>query len=616
MVLFSARSFLAALTAKRLACAALVALSVFGGTVRAADPPRWADPAKTLRVSMDGEEAGFDPQGVGDVYSFTVIGAIFEAPYQYDYYGGTRIVPRTAAALPEISADGRTWRIRLKPGIRFSDDPAFKGRPRELTADDYVYSWKRLLDPRIRSPNSDIFAERLMGAREAIERAVKSGRFDYDAEIAGLRARDRYTVELTLPEPDYTLLPYLTGGALAAVAREVVEAYGDAGGRVMEHPVGTGPFRLVEWRRAQRIDLEANPGYREEYFPASPPNADAAAIALAKSMAGKRLPRVGRVELSIIEPPQPLLLAFNSGALDIMDLPFELAPKALDSTGRLLPAYLSRGVSMQRVTDLYVGYLYFNMDDPLVGGTAPTQLALRRAIIMAYDVEEEIRVIRNGQGLVATQPIPPGVDGHVPGLDVRPPHDPVAARAVLDKFGYRDRDGDGWRELPDGRPLVIRIGTTPEDRERDDLIRKNLQSIGVRVEFVNRKWADLNKMAREGQLQVWLLGNFAATGDAMMLALYGPGAGNANLARFRNAEFDALYRKSKLVPTDAERQRLYEQMARIVGTLNPWGLRIYATRTSLARSWISGYLRNPHFLQAWRFIDIDPVAQRAGGGVR
>jgi ABC-type transport system substrate-binding protein len=235
---------------------------------------------------------------------------------------------------------------------------------------------------------------------------------------------------------------------------------------------------------------------------------------------------------------------------------------------------------------------------------------------MAYDVEQEIRVIRNGQGRVATQPIPPDDDGHVPGLDVRPPYDPVAARALLDKFGYRDRDGDGWRDLPDGRPLVVRVGTTPEDRERDDLIRKNFQVIGVRVDFVNHKWADLLKMAREGQLQVWLLGAFASTGDAIMLTLYGPNSGNTNLARFRNAEFDALYRKSKIVPTDAERLRLYGQMSRIVGTMNPWALRIYAMRTSLARSWVGGYLRNPHFLQVWRFIDVDPVAQKAGGAAR
>jgi len=451
-----------------------------------------------LRVSMDGEEAGLDPQAVGDTYSFTVVSAIFEPPYQYDYYGGSRVVPRTAAAMPEISPDGLTWTIRLKPGIRFADDPAFKGAPRELVAQDYVYAWKRLLDPRVRSPNSEILADRIDGAHAAVEAARRTGRFDYDAPLAGLRARDRYTIELTLTQADYTLLPYLTSDALSAVAREVIEAYADAGGRALDHPVGTGAFRLAEWRRGQKIVLVANPLYREDYFPDAPSGADENARALARSMAGRRLPMVGRVELSIIEPPQPQLLAFDSGALDILDMPFELARKIVDPSGKLLPAYQGKGLGVQRVIDQYLGYLYFNMEDPVIGGEAPERVALRRAILMAYDVAQEIDVVRNGQGRPATQPIPPDVDGHVPGFDVRPPYDPAGARALLDKFGYRDRDGDGWRERPDGTALSIRIGTTPEDRERDDLVRKNLQAIGVRLEFVNRKWADVLKMRAKG----------------------------------------------------------------------------------------------------------------------
>jgi oligopeptide transport system substrate-binding protein len=570
----------------------------------------FGDPAKTLRVSMDGEEAGFDPQAVGDSYSFTVIGAIFEPLYQYDYYGGARIVPRTAVGAPEISPDGRTWVIRVKAGIRYSEDSAFKGGSRELTAPDYIFAWKRLLDPAVRSPNSEILTDRLVGAHAAIDKARKTGRFDYNVEMEGLRARDRYTIELKLVEPDYTLFPYLTGLAFSPVAREVVERYGDSSGRVMDHPVGTGPYRLVEWRRGQKIVLAAHAGYHEEYFPAPPPDADAASRALAKTMAGKRLPQIGRIELSIIEPPQPQLLAFESGALDILDLPFELALKVVDSSGQLRPAYAGQGIDMQRVTDLYVGYLYFNMDDPVVGGEAPERLALRRAILMAYDVSQEIQVVRNGQGIPATQPIPPGVDGHVAGLDIRPPFDPAAARALLEKFGYRDPNGSGWRQSPDGRSLKLYMGTTPEDRERDDLFRKNMQAIGLPVEFVNHKWADVLKMAQAGQLQMWMLGNFALTGDAMMLSLYGPNAGHNNLARFRNSEFDELYRRSKLTRDEIERARLYERMQRIVGAQNPWGLRVYAIRTSLVRSWVKGYRRNPHFLQVWRFLDVDSAVLR------
>ena len=589
----------------------LVALTLIPLASVAADAA-WAHPGKVLRVSIDGEEAGFDPQAANDSYSSTVITAIFEPLYEYAYYGGAHIVPRTATSMPEISADGKTWKIRLKPGIRFADDAAFKGVKRELVAQDYVYSWKRLLDPRMRSPSVETLAERLLGAQAAIDKAKQSGRFDYDAEIAGLRATDRYTLELRFAEADYTFLPYLTGTPLAAVAREVVEAYGDGNGRVMEHPVGTGPYRLTEWRRGQRIVLEANTGYREEYFPAPPKDADAATRAIAKSMAGKRLPQIGRVELSVIEAPQPLLLAFDSGALDVLELPFELAAKAVDSSGHLLPRYADQGVTLQRVVDLYLGYLFFNMDDPVVGGDTPERLALRRAIVMAYDVEEEIRVVRNGQGMRATQPIPPDIEGHVPGLNVSPPHDPAAARALLDKFGYRDRDGDGLRELPDGRPLTLHIGTTPEDRERDDLIRKNLRTVGIRVEFVNRKWAGLLKMARAGQLQAWMLGLFPVSADAVMLTLYGPNAGSNNLARFRNAEFDALYRQSKQAPSAEERRRAYQRMAQIVGVWNPWGLRVYAIRSALVRPWVQGFQRNPHFFQVWRFCDVDVALQKAG----
>lgn len=571
-----------------------------------------ADPAKALHVMMEGGEAGFDPQAIGDTYSATVVTAIFERLYQYDYLGGSQIVPEVAAAMPEVSDQGRVWTIHVKPGIFFADDPAFKGRKRELVAEDFVYSWKRLLDPRVRSPNVEILAERIAGARAAIERANVRGRFDYDEPLDGLRALDRHTLRITLVEPDYTLLPYLTGFSLSAVSREVIEAHASADGRAMEHPVGTGPFRLAEWRRGQKMVLLANPNYREEFFPEAPAGADDATRRIAATMRGKRLPQVGRVELSVIEEPQPALLGFESGALDYLELPFEIAPKALDASGRLLPAFASKGVTLQRVTDLYLGYLYFNMDDPLVGGMAPAQVALRRAVMMAYDVEQEIKVVRNGQGTPATQPVPPDADGHVPGLDVRPSFDPAGARALLDRFGYRDRNGDGLRELPTGAPLTLHIGTTPEDREREDLARKNLLAVGLRTEFVNRRWAELFKMAQAGQVQVWMLGVFAGTADAIFLGLYGPAAGSANIARFRSPEFDALYRQSKREPSDAARRRIYDRMSRLVAAYSPWGLRTYAIRSALVRPWIQGYRRNPHYLQAWRFVDVDVARRQAG----
>src|SRR5689334_1121719 len=262
----------------------------------------WADPAKVLRIAFPIDVSGLDPAGTQETFASLVEGRIFDALYVWDYLARPyRFVPSVATGMPEISPDGRVWTIRILPGIYFADDPAFAGKKRELTAADFVYAWKRVVDPRVRSPNSDLLERKIVGLDAAVAKAKSSGRFDYDAEIPGLRTGDRYTIKLELVDPDYTFLELLDSAALRAVAREVIEKYGDASGRAMNHPVGTGPYRLKEWQAGHRIILEANPGYRDDRFPPAPANADAAIKAVADSMKGKRIPQIGRIDIAIIE---------------------------------------------------------------------------------------------------------------------------------------------------------------------------------------------------------------------------------------------------------------------------------------------------------------------------
>ncbi len=416
----------------------------------------WADPAKVLRIAFPIDVSGLDPAGTQETYATAVEGRIFDALYQWDYLARPyRFVPSVATGMPEISADGRVWTIRIRSGIYFADDPVFAGKKRELTAADFVYAWKRIVDPRVRSPNSDLLERKIVGLDDAVAKAKSAGRFDYDAEVQGLRAADRYTIKLELIEPDYTFLEILDSAALRAVAREVIEKYADASGRAMRNPVGTGPYRLKEWQPGHRIILEANPGYRDARFPPAPANADAAIKAVVDSMKGKRLPQIGRIEFAIVEETNPRLLMFNARQVDMLDVPGDVAPKMIDSRGSLLPEFAARGIRLERAAELAVTFAYFNMEDPVVGGHSPEKIALRRAICSAYNLPDEIRVIRNGQARTAMQPIPPDVEGHVPGYKGLSSYDPATARALLDKFGYRDRDGDGFRELPDGRPLTI-----------------------------------------------------------------------------------------------------------------------------------------------------------------
>jgi ABC-type transport system substrate-binding protein len=569
----------------------------------------WADPAKVLRIAFPIDVSGLDPAGTQETYASLVEQRIFDALYVWDYLARPyRFVPSIATGMPEISADGRVWTIRIRPGTYFADDPAFAGKKRELTAADFVYAWKRVVDPRVRSPNSDLLEHKIVGLDAAVAKAKSSGRFDYDAEIQGLRAVDRYTLKLELTEPDYTFLEILDSGSLRAVAREVIEKYADASGRAMHHPVGTGPYRLKEWTPGRRIILEANPGFRDERFPPAPANADATIKAVADSMKGKRLPQIGRIEIAIIEETNPRLLMFNSGQLDLLDVPGDVAPKMIDGKGNLLPEFAARGIRLERATELSVTFAYFNMEDPVVGGYAPEKVALRRAVCSAYNLPDEIRVIRNGQALPATQPLPPDVEGHVPGYKGLSPYDPATARALLDKFGYRDRDGDGFRELPDGRPLTIHqmsyVGAVY--RQYDELWQRSLREVGIRMDFQIQTFPEGFKAAHAGLLQFSSFGWNGDISDDFMRLFYGPNAGAGNLSRFKNTEYDALYEKSRRMADSAERNKLYEGMTKIISAQAPWCTNAFRISSTVVAPQIRGYRKNVHyFLAPWQYLDID-----------
>jgi oligopeptide transport system substrate-binding protein len=565
------------------------------------------DPKKTLRVAFLIAETGFDPQASSDLYSNYVNRVIFDPLYRYDYLARPhKIIPNTAAALPEPSKDGTEWTIRVKPGTYFNDDPAFKGKKRELTAADYAFSWKRVMDPRTRSPHLDTWDGRIVGMDKAVAKAKETGKFDYDAPIEGLQVVDKYTLKLKLNGPWWDLPNDLTGTGTSAVAREIVEAYGDASGWVMANPVGTGAYRLKEWRRAQRIILEANPSFRDVPYPVSNDPADKALMA---KMKGRKLPLIGNIEIAIIEEANPRLLAFERGQLDYIEVPVDLVANVLTPENKLQPRFAKAGVVLQQGIQPSITYTFFNMDDPVVGGYTKEKVALRRAIGMAYNVDEETKVIRQGQAEWASQLLPPGVTGHDPKLVANSKYDPVSAKALLDKFGYIDRNGDGWRDLPDGKPLVLRKGTSPSalERQYDELWQRNMASVGIKIEFVTQKWPDLLKMARLGQLQMWQLGNRATSteGYGFLGLLYGGNIGTQNYARFKHADYDRMYEQSKLLPDGPERAKLMRQMSEIVAAFAPWKINAFRYENVILYPWVEGYKLNVFNIHPWQYLDLD-----------
>jgi len=571
-----------------------------------------ADPNKVIRYAFPVAETSFDPVAASDRYSNTLIEDVLEPMLTYDYLARpVKLVPNTLVAMPGIRDNGATYVFRIKPGIHFTPHAAFKGKQRELVAADYEFSLKRLFDPKLRSPWMFLLEDSLIGAKEAYNRAKAAGRFDYDAPIEGITVLDRYTLQLRLKAPDYNLLYIMAMPATAAFAREVVEKFGDDVG---SHPVGTGPYMIKEWKRSSKIVLEANPEYREEFF-GSEPGADPLDRKIAAHLKGKRLPLVGRIEISIIEETQPRWLAFLNREHDYIErFPNEYANIAAPG-GKLAPNLAKQGITLQRLVEPNLTYYYFNMEDPVVGGYTPEKVALRRAISMSMNDNEEIQILRKNQAIRAESPVPPGVAGYDENFRTSAAaYNPARAKALLDLFGYVDRDRDGYREAPDGRPLAIEYASTPSllDRQYDELWKKSFDAIGIRMTVRKAKWPDLLKESKAGKVQFRGLAWGADYPDAdnFLQLLYGPNAGQSNDARFRLAAFDRLYEQAKRLPDTPERTRLYQEMNRLILAYAPWKLGVNRVEGYLLHPWITGYKKHPILRTQWRFLDVD-VAQQA-----
>ncbi len=590
---------------------ALAALAVLAGV---AWPSVQAQQPKVLRLAFTKAETSLDPARIVDLYSRNLTAHIFEALYQYDHLARpSKIKPLTADGMPQASADFKVWTVKIKPGIYFADDPAFKGQKRELVAEDYVYSLKRMVDPANKSPIvAGVLDSKYLGLAALREAALKANKpFDYDAPVEGLRAIDRYTLRYTLEEPRPRFLEGLAGSDLSgAVAREVVEFYGD---KIDGHPVGTGPFRLKSWRRSSEIVLERSPFFREMLYDAEPAADDAAGQAILARFKGRRLPMVDEVRVSIIEESQPMWLSFLNGQVDALAtnagrVPPDFLAQAMPG-GKLAPYLVKRGIQGTRTLNPDAGLVLFNMEDPLVGGYTPDKIALRRAISLAYDVSAEINQIRRG-GTAAQSPVVPHTSGYDPKFKSEMgEYSPAKAKALLDTYGYVDRDGDGWRDLPDGKPLVLEMATEPDQFKRkfDELWKKNMAAVGLQIRFKPAQWPENLKAARAGKAMLWVLGSSAAApdGQGSLSRLYGPQSGSQNLARFKLAEFDRLYDRMREIPDGPEREQLFLQAKRLAVTYMPYKITAHRTEADMLQPWVAGYRRPLFWLEWWHLVDVE-----------
>jgi ABC-type transport system substrate-binding protein len=568
-----------------------------------------ADMSKVLRVAFPAPETGFDPAKVSDVYSSSITENVFDPMLTYDFMARpSKLIPNTLAEMPKVSEDGKVLTFHLKKGIYFAPDPVFKGQTRELTAADYVYSLKRLVDPTTGSPTGYLIAGKFIGLDEWVKTA-KNGKLNYDVTVEGIKTLDRYTLQLTLKDAYPALQYVLAMPHLGAVAREVIEAYAD---NTMSHPVGTGPYMVSEWKPGTHISLVANPNYRKKII-AYKAGDDIGDQQLAKEMNGKTIPEVGRIEVSIIQEEQPRWLAFRNGDLDLSSMPQPLVRGSmlLDPSDPwrvdLKPDLKKRGIKLHRDLAEEITYYVFNMKDPVLGGLGKEKIALRRAIAMSFNTTDTIRNIRRNQAVKAQYIIPPNVAGHNPNFRAAFEYNPALANALLDEFGYK-LGVDGKRDLPDGKPLVVDFitGTTGIDKQWNEYWQKAFDLIKVKVAFRQMQWNEQVKSLRTctyGMDGAAWLADYP-DGDNFTMMLYGKNIGSENYACYSSPKYDKLYEASQKMVDSPERNALYDQMNKVMMADTPWVMADTRFNNYLTHAWIKGYKPHPQFNTLWRYLDI------------
>jgi ABC-type transport system substrate-binding protein len=554
------------------------------------------EPVNTLHLVAEEKIKGLDPAFANDLYSGIQISQAYETLLQYHYLKRPyTLIPCLAESMPEISSDGLTYTFHIKKGVLFQDDPSFKsshGKGREMTAEDVAYSFKRLADPRLMSAGWWIFDGKIVGLNEWRDASSKSGSTDYTLPVEGLKATDRYTLQVKLKQRSAQFLFSLAMPFTAVVAREAVDHYGK---EFINHAVGTGPFRLAEFIPSSKIVWVKNPTFRQEFYPSEGSSGDKEAGLLAD--AGKPLPLVDRLIAHVFIERQPMWLTFLSGKLDVTAIPKDNFAAAISPSKELTPELSSKGVRLVKSPALDITHTTFNMADPLIGRNK----LLRQALSLAYDEATFIDLFYNGRAIAAQGPIPPGLAGYDPNFKNPYRQFNVAkAKELLAKAGYPEGKG-----LP---ALEFATLTDSASRQQAEFMQKIMSAIGVSLKVNNYSWPQFLEAVKNRRGQLWTYAWSADYPDAEnFLQLFysknaSPGQNDSN---YSNPEFDKLYEKSLTLGDGTERTELYKKMTHLLIEDCPWIFGSHRLGYTLTQPWLKNFKPNDFDHSRYKYYRID-----------
>jgi ABC-type transport system substrate-binding protein len=545
----------------------------------------------------------WDPANAYDTVSLSLVPSVLETLYQYSYLSEVyKVEPLLASGMPKYSADKLTLTIPIKHGIKFQDDPCFKetqGKGRELKAQDFVNGIKRLAIPSLQSTGWWVVDNRVVGINEFHNKLNQASKEDllkvFDSEVAGLKALDDYTLQIKLKKPVPQMLYLLSMSFTAPVPKEAMLDYADKQGNLLDHPVGTGAFKLAKWDRNHEIVLEKNPNFRGEPYPAAG-SMTYRKIGLLED-AGKPMPFVDRVTVSVVKESQPQWLNFMKGNADLILLPKDNFKQAITDQVNLSPELVKKGIHLNIETGVVVRYISFNMQDKLIGSNK----YLRQALSSAINRDQWISIFTNGSGRKMVNAIPPGIPDRPRTTELKYDFDLAKAKELLKKAGYPDGSG-----LP---PLKFDLrGASTTDRQLGDFVAQQFSQIGVHVEIIPNTFPAFLEKMKQGNLQISYGGWSMDYPDAENIyqLLYGPnkspGPAESN---YDVPEFNNLFEQIEIMDSSAKRAALVQKMDDLIQEDCPWAFAYYEASYDLSQPWFMNYRGSDIILNKYKYYRIN-----------
>ncbi len=567
------------------------------------------DGKMTFHGAYQDDVKTLDPANAYDVISLDVVPQIYETLYQYSYLSETyRVEPLLAADMPKYSADRLTVTIHLRQDVRFQDDACFKaslGHGRALTAHDFVYAWKRLALPRLQSTGWWIFDGKIAGINAFHDKLVAAptriaSKEVFDSPVEGIRALDDSTLQIKLTKP-YPQLPFVLSMSFTApVPHEAVEAYADADGNLLDHPVGTGPFLLKKWDRNRLVVLERNPAFREMFYP-SEGSAEYRKLGMLAD-AGKKLPFLDRVEMQIIKEAQPAWLNFLKGELDTAAIPKDNFSQAITQGTNLQPELAAKGIRLSIDTGTTFYYLGMNMKDRLLGSNE----LLRQAIASAVDRDKWIELFTNGRGKKQVTALPPGIQDRPANPRLKYDLDLARAKSLLAKAGFPEGAG-----LP---PINFDLrGADTISRQMGDFFTQQLARIGIKLNVIANTFPAFLEKMKKANLQLYYGGWVTDYPDAenVFQLLYGPNESpGPNEANFNSKDMNSLYEKMAVLEPGPARAALVSRMDEILQEQVPWALGYYHSTYRLSQPWLLNFRQSEIIQNRFKYYRVDRETKR------